>query len=79
MSEDLLRKSSRDKLAKLEVQNLRRRLINTIRSSNGKVLRNSQELISFSCNDYLGLTHQPVKMLPMNMEQGQADPTSQWK
>ena len=59
MSEDLLRKSSRDKLAKLEVQNLRRRLINTIRSSNGKVLRNSQELISFSCNDYLGLTHHP--------------------
>ena len=59
MSEDLLRKSSRDKLAKLEVQNLRRRLINTIRSSNGKILRNSQELISFSCNDYLGLTHHP--------------------
>lgn len=59
LSEDLLRELSQDKLAKLDTQNLRRTLINTIRSSNGKVLRNSQELISFSCNDYLGLTHHP--------------------
>ena len=59
MSEDLLRKFAKNKLARLENRNLRRTLVDTIRSSDGKIFRNSQELISFSCNDYLGLSHHP--------------------
>ena len=59
MSENLLRGFAQNKLAKLKSQHLRRTLVETVRSSNGKVRQNSRELISFSCNDYLGLSQHP--------------------
>jgi 8-amino-7-oxononanoate synthase len=47
------------KLAALDAGHLRRRLIPTTRSSPAHVRRGGQTLISFSCNDYLGLAQDP--------------------
>jgi len=47
------------KLATLDAGNLRRRLIPTTRTSPAHVQRGDQTLISFSCNDYLGLAQDP--------------------
>jgi 8-amino-7-oxononanoate synthase len=43
------------KLATLDAGNLRRRLIPTTRTSAAHVRRGDKTLVSFSCNDYLGL------------------------
>jgi 8-amino-7-oxononanoate synthase len=48
-----------DKLAGLQRQQLRRALKTTARQAGGIVLRHGVEHISFSCNDYLALTHHP--------------------
>ena len=42
----------------LDIENLsqKRDIVNTIRKNNSFVTRNKKELISFSCNDYLGLS-----------------------
>jgi 8-amino-7-oxononanoate synthase len=50
---------ARDKLAALERRQLRRRLVTTDRSGAVYAEQNSAALVSFSCNDYLGLTHHP--------------------
>ncbi len=50
---------ARDKLAGLEAQGLRRTLAPTERVGGARVRRFGRELISFSCNDYLDLTHHP--------------------
>jgi 8-amino-7-oxononanoate synthase len=50
---------ARDKLAALERRQLRRHLVTTDRSGAIDATRNGTPLISFSCNDYLGLTHHP--------------------
>jgi len=50
---------ARDKLAALERRQLRRRLTTTDRSGAIDAQQNGTALISFSCNDYLGLTHHP--------------------
>jgi 8-amino-7-oxononanoate synthase len=47
------------KLATLDADNLRRRLIPTARTSPAHVRRGERTLISFSCNDYLGLAQDP--------------------
>jgi 8-amino-7-oxononanoate synthase len=48
------------KLAELERANLRRRLVDTTRLDGIWALRNGRRLLSFSCNDYLNLSHHPA-------------------
>ena len=47
------------KLRDLEARQLRRILIDTARTDGIHVLRNGRRLVSFSCNDYLNLSHHP--------------------
>jgi 8-amino-7-oxononanoate synthase len=55
-----LRDFARGQLAIAEGRALRRRLTETERIGAGRVRRGGQEFISFSCNDYMGLTHHPA-------------------
>ena len=48
------------KLGELEVSSLRRTLVDTTRVTGIWLLRNGRRLLSFSCNDYLNLTHHPM-------------------
>lgn len=48
------------KLDDLEGRQLRRSLRTTARQPGGGVVRDGVEHVSFSCNDYLGLTHHPA-------------------
>ncbi|HEY3950451.1 8-amino-7-oxononanoate synthase [Phenylobacterium sp.] len=48
------------KLAALESRSLRRRLAPTHRLDGVHVERGGRRLVSFSCNDYLGLSHHPA-------------------
>ncbi len=50
---------ARSKLAALDGALLRRRLAETVREDGLWVRRNGRRLLSFSCNDYLNLTHHP--------------------
>ena len=50
---------ARNKLEALERRQLRRRLTVTARSSATSATQSAAELVSFSCNDYLGLSHHP--------------------
>ncbi|MBV8513355.1 MAG: 8-amino-7-oxononanoate synthase [Xanthobacteraceae bacterium] len=50
---------ARTKLAALAAQSLRRELVATHRISATEVVRHGRRLVSFSCNDYLGLAHDP--------------------
>jgi 8-amino-7-oxononanoate synthase len=50
---------ARDKLAALDRRALRRRLVTTDRPGAVNAERDGAALVSFSCNDYLGLTHHP--------------------
>lgn len=47
------------KLHDLEARQLRRRLVDSARTDGIHVLRNGRRLVSFSCNDYLNLSHHP--------------------
>jgi 8-amino-7-oxononanoate synthase len=51
---------ARRKLDTLEQSHLRRSLVPTGRSEGLWVERNGRKLLSFSCNDYLGLSHHPA-------------------
>ena len=51
---------ARSKLAVLEQSALRRRLVSTARAPGALVTRGGENLISFSCNDYLNLATDPV-------------------
>ena len=48
------------KLGELERNSLRRALVDTTRVTGIWLLRNGRRLLSFSCNDYLNLTHHPA-------------------
>ena len=50
---------ARDKLEALERRQLRRRLVVTSRPSATAATQSAAELVSFSCNDYLGLSKHP--------------------
>ena len=56
---DSLDAFARGKLAALEAGDLRRSLRPTARLGDARVAREGRELISFSCNDYLGLSLDP--------------------
>jgi 8-amino-7-oxononanoate synthase len=49
-----------DKLAALATKALRRGLVDSDRSGAVAIRRGGRDLISFCCNDYLGLTHHPL-------------------
>lgn len=49
-----------EKLASLDAKSLRRRLKPSRRHDGAVVERDGRRLISFSCNDYLGLAHHPL-------------------
>src|SRR5690242_19059907 len=49
-----------DKLAELERGHLRRILTETDRVDGLWITRNGRRLLSFSCNDYLNLSHHPA-------------------
>jgi 8-amino-7-oxononanoate synthase len=48
------------KLAELERVSLRRSLFDTLREEGPWVVRDGRRLLSFSCNDYLNLSHHPA-------------------
>ncbi|MGH6871232.1 MAG: aminotransferase class I/II-fold pyridoxal phosphate-dependent enzyme [Rhizomicrobium sp.] len=51
---------AQDKLAELDARNLRRRMVATARADGLWVTRGGRGLLSFSCNDYLNLSHHPA-------------------
>lgn len=57
---DSLTAFAQDKLATLEAKSLRRTLIPTARLDGLWVEREGRRLLSFSCNDYLNLSHHPA-------------------
>jgi len=57
--EDTLTRFADEKLAVLEARSLRRTLKPTFRSDGVFVERDGRRLVSFSCNDYLALSHHP--------------------
>ena len=59
MTQDSLQQLAGDKLATLDAQLLKRELVVTDRIAPGIGRRNSTDLISFACNDYLGLSRHP--------------------
>ena len=56
---DSLDQFAEEKLAALDQKALRRTLVATERGADGDVLRGGRRLVSFSCNDYLGLAQHP--------------------
>ena len=51
---------AQEKLTGLEARGLRRRLADTVREDGIWVERNGRRLLSFSCNDYLNMSHHPA-------------------
>src|SRR5438874_12356752 len=57
---DSLQTFAQTRLASLEARSLRRRMSPTHRFDGLWVERDGRRLLSFSCNDYLGLSHHPA-------------------
>ena len=60
MSENSLDDFAQKKLRSLERRQLKRELTTTDRLDDGRVASGDQNLVSFSCNDYLGLAKDPA-------------------
>lgn len=56
MTDDSLQRFAASKLATLETRQLRRALVETSRKVGAHASRGHNELVSFACNDYLGLS-----------------------
>ena len=59
MTQESLERFALDKLARLDADLLRRELVVTDRAAPATGRRNDSDLISFACNDYLGLSQHP--------------------
>ncbi len=59
MPNESLDRFAKLKLERLMTHGLRRSLIETHRTDSVNLRRNGRDLMSFCCNDYLGLTHHP--------------------
>ena len=60
MRNESLDRFAKSKLDKLTAHGLRRSVVDTHRIDAVKIRRNGRDLVSFCCNDYLGLTHHPA-------------------
>ena len=60
MSESSLERFARHKLRSLERRQLQRELATSDRGAAVTIERDGERLVSFSCNDYLGLAHDPA-------------------
>jgi 8-amino-7-oxononanoate synthase len=59
LSDESLNRYVNEKLAGLETRDLRRTLHTTTRAHGARARRGTSDLISFACNDYLGLSQHP--------------------
>lgn len=60
MSNESLDRFARYKLDRLTAHGLRRSVVDTARTDAVHIHRGGRDLVSFCCNDYLGLTHHPA-------------------
>jgi 8-amino-7-oxononanoate synthase len=60
MSNESLDRFANSKLDRLTAQGLRRSVVDTHRTDAVHLRRGGRDLVSFCCNDYLGLTHHPA-------------------
>jgi len=60
MSNESLDRFAKSKLDRLTAQGLRRSVVDTHRTDAVHLRRGGRDLVSFCCNDYLGLTHHPA-------------------
>ncbi|MGB0631129.1 MAG: aminotransferase class I/II-fold pyridoxal phosphate-dependent enzyme [Alphaproteobacteria bacterium] len=60
MSNESLDRFAKSKLDRLTAHGLRRSVVDTHRTDAVHIRRGGRDLVSFCCNDYLGLTHHPA-------------------
>ena len=60
MSNESLDRFARSKLDRLTAHGLRRSIVDTRRTDAVHIRRGGRDMVSFCCNDYLGLTHHPA-------------------